>query len=45
MNELERFMEIWEHEATKTRTLLQALPQESYDFRPDPDGRSLGELA
>ena len=45
MNELERFMEIWDREAAKTAKLLSALPEDQYDFRPDPDGRSLGELA
>ena len=45
MNEMERFMEIWDREAAKTAKLLAALPEDQYDFRPDPDGRSLGELA
>lgn len=44
-NELEAFMEIWEREAKKTVRLLESLPQDGYDFRPDPEGRSLGELA
>ena len=44
-NELERFIEIWDLEARKTADLLRALPREQYDYRPDPDGRSLGELA
>jgi uncharacterized damage-inducible protein DinB len=44
-NELERFTEIWEREAGKTVRLLEALPPKGYDFRPDPDARSLGELA
>jgi len=43
--ELERFIEIWEREAAKTEQLLAALPRDGYDFRPDPEGRSLGELA
>ena len=43
--ELERFIEIWEREAAKTEKLLEALPRDGYDFRPDPEGRSLGELA
>jgi hypothetical protein len=34
--ELERFMEIWEREAAKTQKLLEALPRDAYDFRPDP---------
>ena len=44
-SELELFIETWEREATKTIKLLEALPRDGYDFRPDPDGRSLGELA
>jgi uncharacterized damage-inducible protein DinB len=44
-NELERFIEIWDREAMKTVKLLESLPPEGYDFRPDPEGRSLGELA
>jgi uncharacterized damage-inducible protein DinB len=44
-NELERFLEVWEREAAKTASLLRSLPTDKYDFRPDPEGRSLGELA
>jgi uncharacterized damage-inducible protein DinB len=44
-DEVERFIEIWDREAAKTVKLLEALPREQYDFRPDADGRSLGELA
>jgi len=45
MNELELFLETWDREAGNTLKLLRALPKTEYDFRPDPDGRSLGELA
>jgi len=45
MNELEMFLKAWEHEAENTLKLLRALPATQYDFRPDADGRSLGELA
>lgn len=45
MDELTRFIDIWEHESQKTVSLLRALPREQYDFRPDAEGRSLGELA
>src|SRR5712691_8292779 len=45
MNELERFIDIWENETRKTLALFDALPRDRYDFRPDPDGRSLGEMA
>jgi len=44
-NELDRFIETWEREAAKTVKLLGCLPPDQYDFRPDPEGRSLGELA
>lgn len=44
-NELEAFTEVWERECAKTKSLLESLPPEGYDFRPDPDGRSLGEMA
>jgi len=44
-HELDRFIEAWEHEAKNTDKLLASLPKDKYDFRPDPKGRSLGELA
>src|SRR5690242_13725040 len=45
INELERFLNTWDREAENTAKLLRALPSNQYDFRPDPGGRSLGELA
>ena len=45
MDELERFMQLWDAEAARTAKVLAALPEDQYDFRPDPEGRSLGELA
>ena len=45
MDELPRFIEVWEQESQKTVSLLRALPRDQYDFRPDAEGRSLGELA
>ena len=45
MNELEMFLNAWEREAESTSKLLRSLPPAQYDFRPDPGGRSLGELA
>jgi len=45
MNELDRFRKVWDMEAELTIRLLEALPTDQYDFRPDPGGRSLGELA
>lgn len=45
VNELERFLTTWNREAESTLKVLRALPASQYDFRPDKDGRSLGELA
>jgi uncharacterized damage-inducible protein DinB len=45
MNELEMFFATWDREAANTVKLLQSLPKSQYDFRPDKEGRSLGELA
>lgn len=45
MNELDRFHTVWNMEAQLTTKLLEALPTDQYDFRPDPGGRSLGEMA
>jgi uncharacterized damage-inducible protein DinB len=45
MNELDRFRAVWDMEAGLTSKLLAALPADQYDFRPDPGGRSLGEIA
>jgi uncharacterized damage-inducible protein DinB len=45
MSELDRFRTVWDMEAQRTMKLLEALPTSQYDFRPDPGGRSLGELA
>lgn len=44
-SELQTFLGVWDAEAQKTVALLRALPAGQYDFRPDPGGRSLGELA
>ena len=44
-NELESFVDTWNREAENTLKLLRGLPAAKYDFRPDPAGRSLGELA
>ena len=45
VNGLERFFATWEYETQSTLKLLRALPADKYDFRPDAQGRSLGELA
>ena len=44
-DELETFIHFWNYEANKTADLLRTLPADQYDFRPDPEARSLGELA
>ncbi len=44
-DELKRFLEDWDLEARKTVRLLETLPENQHDFRPWPEGRSLGELA
>jgi len=44
-NELEKFLAVWDDEAASTIKLLRTLPASQYDFKPDPTGRSLGELA
>jgi uncharacterized damage-inducible protein DinB len=44
-DELQTFISLWNHEAKKTADLLRTLPSDQYDFRPDPQARSLGELA
>ena len=45
MFDLKFFLEAWEWEAQKTIEVLESLAPTQYDFRPDPKGRSLGELA
>lgn len=45
MNELELFMKYWERESANTVRMLEALPEDGFDVRADPAGRSLGELA
>ena len=42
---MQTFLTIWDTEAKKTAAVMRALPAGEYDFRPDPAGRSLGELA
>jgi len=43
--EVQTFLNTWENESKATVAMLKALPEGQYDFRPDPGGRSLGELA
>ncbi len=44
-SEVDSFRRAWNREAGRVLQLLEALPRDRYDFRPDPEGRSLGELA
>lgn len=44
-SELDRLRTVLNLEAEKTIRLLEALPKNQYDFRPDPQGRSIGEMA
>jgi uncharacterized damage-inducible protein DinB len=43
--ELSSFIATWKYEAQNTARVLRALPPNQYDFRPDPKGRSIGEMA
>ena len=43
--ELQELLKEWGREAEGTIAVMQALPKDQYDFRPDPSGRSIGELA
>jgi uncharacterized damage-inducible protein DinB len=45
LNEIDTFRALWNAEAHSTTRLLEELPTDQYDFRPDPKGRSIGELA
>jgi len=44
-DEMDRFRACWNAEAERTLRLLEALPEDQYDFRPDPQGRTLGQMA
>ena len=44
-NETAAVVSHWNREAQRTIEVLEALPADQYDFRPDPKGRSIGELA
>ena len=44
-HEFEQFLATWEMEAKNTLRMLESLPADQYDYRPDMSGRSLGELA
>lgn len=44
-HELKSFIAALEVQSDRVARTLESLPKESYDFRPDAGGRSLGELA
>ncbi|HSQ59629.1 MAG TPA: DinB family protein [Acidobacteriota bacterium] len=44
-NEIATFLSVWDHEAESTIRLLESLPDGRYEFRADPKGRSIGEIA
>lgn len=43
--ELETFLATWSFEAQRNAQLMRALPANQYDYRPEKDWRSIGELA
>ena len=43
--EFQEFSKQWERETEGTLALLEALPSDQYEYRPDAGGRSIGELA
>src|SRR5689334_12623153 len=44
-SEIETFRREWDREFKSTPRVLESLPEDAYDFRPDPNGRSIGEMA
>ena len=44
-NELDAFRTAWDREAQSTIRILESLPTDQYEFRPDTKGRSIGEMA
>ena len=44
-NEIDTFRSVWEREAAGTIRVIESIPEDGYDFRPDPKGRSIGEMA
>jgi uncharacterized damage-inducible protein DinB len=43
--EIDTFRAVWNSEAQNTIRLLESLPNDQYNFRPDTKGRSIGEMA
>jgi len=44
-SELDTFRAVWNAEAAKTIRLMESLPADGYEFRPEAAGRSLGQMA
>lgn len=44
-NELKSFLDAWEHDSKGAIRVMESIPENQYDFRPDPKGRSIGEMA
>src|SRR5262245_49125176 len=44
-SEIETFRREWDREFKSTMRVLESLPEAAYDFRPDANGRSIGEMA
>ncbi len=42
---IDTFCGVWNAEAERAIEVMISLPDDQYDFRPDPKGRSIGELA
>ena len=43
--EREVLLAVWGKEHERTMSVLESLPEDQYDFRPDPENRSIGEMA
>ena len=44
-HEVETFLRTWEAEAQNAIRTMESISADKYDFRPDPKGRSIGEMA
>jgi uncharacterized damage-inducible protein DinB len=44
-SEMQIFLETWERESQGAIRVMESIPPGQYDFRPDPKGRSIGEMA
>ena len=44
-HEIPVFLRTWEQEAQNAIRTMESISADKYDFRPDPKGRSIGEMA